>query len=82
MELAAIWIDKPVGKINSDGHTRTCRITVDDLVIIRKGVLQHMTKDDKPTHKILGCYGDESSSLLEFLTVDLRNMNLEILKIK
>lgn len=68
-ELSAIWLSKPV-QIETKGiEIWTCRVKEGDLVSIKDG---RISDDRSPsTHKIIGCYGTEDSSILEFAAMCL-----------
>lgn len=75
MELAAIWITDPVPVVNG---VRKARFEAGDLICWRDGE----AKDGEATHRILGCFGNISSSVLKFTAIKLQNSQIEILKVK
>ena len=79
MELAAIWVNRAIGKVNKDGYLCTCRVMPDDLVKVNGNALDYMSSLDTPTHKVLGCFGLPDSSSLEFVLVDLYTQELIVI---
>lgn len=75
MELAAIWITEPVPVING---VRKARFEAGDFIRWADGAVN----DGTATHKILGCFGNVSSSVLKFTAINLQNSQIEILKVK
>lgn len=76
MPLDAIWLPQPL----QTAKEKTTRITEGHFVHVdanRK--LKDVTKEDKPTHRITGCYGTVYSTDLHFSAINLKS--LELIKI-
>jgi hypothetical protein len=78
MELAAIWMEKPIVTSNE----RTVRLTNGHEVRVENGKIVDCSPDKPATHKILGCYGTVSSSSLGMVLMDLKTNEPLTLKIK
>lgn len=71
MPLAAIWLNKPIWT----AKTVTRRIEEGDLVVIQNKELKDCI-DQKPTHRITGCYGKWDNSDLHINVIDLKTQEL------
>lgn len=78
-QLEAIWLNRPVGRIRDNYYARTCRIQEDDLIKIQGNTIQYLAEDQKPTHKVLGCFGTIDSSVLEVMTIRLKDNKPQII---
>lgn len=63
-ELAAIWLERPL--ITARG--KSIRIAPDELVAVKNGCLVDCI--DKPTHKVIACFGTLNSQF-EMTLIDL-----------
>lgn len=73
-ELAAIWLDKSV----VTGEGKTLRIAEGATVAIKDGELVDVA--DKPTHKVLACFGAMSNQF-EIAVINLETNEPSIIKL-
>lgn len=81
-ELCNLWLFRPVGKFRRGKYFKTSVICEGDRVKVRNGAIQYTREHDKPTHKVLGCYGDTLTgclSLAEIMVLDLKTNDLSII---
>lgn len=81
MEVAAIWVNGGI-IIQSEGKTkRKVRISEGDLIPVFDGELVR-GRFMQPTHKVIGCFGNATSTKLSFMAVDILTQEVEIIKVK
>jgi len=77
MELAAIWLEKPLQMEDRRGS----RIAPGDLVKVQDNRLIDLPIGEKATHKVIGCTGTITSSSLSFTLIDIVTNEPLIIKI-
>jgi hypothetical protein len=78
MELAAIWMEKPVVTETE----RTVRLTEGHKIRVEDGKIVDCEPGKPATHKILGCFGTVSSSSLGFTLMDINSNEPLTLKVR
>lgn len=81
MELAAIWLEKPIIYNHKSKHW-TCRMAAGDQIRIENGIIVRGTLEDEATHQVISCYGTINSSSLTVQLWNLETNQPEILKLK
>lgn len=81
MELAAIWLEKPIIYNHKSKHW-TCRMEAGDQIRVEDGKIVRGTLEDEATHQVMACYGTISSSTLSVQLWNLETDQPEMLKIK
>ena len=81
MEIAAIWLDRAVGVISGGDYLPTCRIRQGDLVKASNSAILPMAQNERPTHRILACFGTPTSSKLTAIVVDINTLIPNVINI-
>ena len=63
-ELAAIWMNRTVGKYHNGAFIKTNRIAPGDEVIIKDNAVQYGSQDTKPNHIIVACFQERHANVL------------------
>lgn len=78
MPLAAIWLNKPV----QAGSARTVRIEAGDKIRIEDNAIVDISEGIPATHRVTGCFGNITNSILFFELEDLRTNDYLKLNVK
>ncbi len=85
MELAAIWLNRPVGKYVNGKFVKSSRIMPGDEIRVENMAIQYGSDNITPHHIVIGCFGevDHDGNLdnrtLEFLVIDKRSLYPQII---
>lgn len=79
MELAAIWMEKPI--LFADG-TKKSRLSEGMEICVWEDKIVNWQVSYPYTHKIIGCFGTIDSSMLYMTIMDLQTNIPSILKLK
>lgn len=57
----AVWLQRPIGSVHDGFFKRSCRILVNDAVLLKDGRFCDMLSHERPSHKVIDIFSDSIS---------------------